>query len=59
MSHLQGMGSRMCVWDANWIAYLKLCFQAQPPDKRVSDMISPLKAQGTPLLGTKTNLHFL
>lgn len=37
----------------NWISYLQLCFQAQPSDKGVSDMVAPFKTQGTPLLGDR------
>lgn len=39
-----------------WSSYLQLCFQAQPSDKGVSDMVTPLKAQSTPLLGDRNKL---
>lgn len=36
-----------------WISYLQLCLQAQPSDKGVGDVVAPLKAQGTALLGNR------
>lgn len=45
--------------EANRVSYLQLCFQAQPSDKGVSDMVAPLKAQGTPLLGDTSKCSFI